>query len=88
MTPKKMKFMLDVTARLNRCEGHMRAVGRMVQEGRSCESLFVQLAAIRSAVSEISLKVLDNHLDECVSSGKSSAAELRTITKLMLSGKA
>lgn len=83
-----MKFVLDVTSRLNRCEGHIRAVRRMVQEGRSCESLFVQLAAVRSALGEVSLKVLDNHLDECVRKGKSGAGELRTITKLMLSGKA
>ena len=59
----------------------------MVEDGKSCESLFVQLAAVRSAVNQISLRVYDNHLDCCLSkSGKSSSRELKFVSRLMLTG--
>ncbi len=77
--------------RLKRCEGHLRAVRAMLEEGRSCETLFVQLAAVRSAMNQISLKVYERHIDHCLS-GKSPkdarARELKFISKLLLSGKA
>ena len=39
----------DLTARLARIEGHVRAVRQMLEEDESCEDLMVQLAAVRAA---------------------------------------
>jgi len=83
----KSVFIKETVNRLSRCEGHMRAIRRMVEEGKSCESLFVQLAAVRSAVNQISLTVYENHLDSCLAkNGKSSSKELKFISRLMLAG--
>jgi DNA-binding FrmR family transcriptional regulator len=78
----------DISDRLSRCEGHIRAIRGMIEADKSCEALFVQLAAVRSAINEVSLRVYEKHLDHCLSGkqGKQSR-ELRFISKLMLSGK-
>ena len=85
-------FVKDVSNRLSRCEGHLRSVRNMISEGKSCEALFIQLAAIKSALSQVSLKVYENHIDQCLSAKKSSLAkenkELKFISRLMLQGKA
>ncbi|MDO8585998.1 MAG: metal-sensitive transcriptional regulator [Armatimonadota bacterium] len=39
----------QVVARLARVEGHVAAVKRMVEEGRSCADVLMQIAAVRSA---------------------------------------
>ncbi len=79
-------FIRSTANRLSRCEGHVRAIRRMVEEGKSCESLFVQLAAVRSALNKISLKVYENHLDSCLSKSSRNNKELKFISRLMLSG--
>ncbi len=90
--PNNEKFVREVAARINRCEGHLGSIGDMVRSGRTCESLFVQLAAVRSALNEISLKVYEHHIEKCLGKGarKSSLTEVRElkfISKLLLSGK-
>lgn len=76
--------------RIKRCAGHLESVGRMIGSGRTCEEVLVQLAAVRSAVNQISALVYEKHLDECVrrgGSGKHSIRELKVISRMLLSGK-
>ncbi len=55
-----------VRDRLARIEGHVRAVRRMIEAGRDCAEVMVQLAAIRSAVDRVSRVVLRDHIHSCV----------------------
>jgi DNA-binding FrmR family transcriptional regulator len=52
--------------RLSRIEGHIRGVKRMLQEQANCEDILIQLNAIRSAVNQVTIKVLEGHMDTCV----------------------
>lgn len=52
--------------RISRAAGHMKAVGRMVEEGRDCSDVLIQLAAVRSAVNGIGKLVLSDHMTHCV----------------------
>ena len=54
------KHTKEVINRLSRIEGHVRAVKGMVEEGRACPDVLIQLAAIRSAVEQASRVVLCN----------------------------
>lgn len=87
-----MKYLLDVSNRLSRCEGHLRSIRGMVQDGKSCEALFVQLAAVRSALHEASMKIYENHLEYCLKKNHHSHTtadknrELKFISRLMLKG--
>jgi len=51
--------------RLRRIEGQLRGVQKMISEGRDCESLVIQLAAIRSAVESAGALVLNNYMKLC-----------------------
>ena len=55
-----------VKNRLARVIGHLQAVERMVDEGRDCAEVLVQLAAIRSAINNICKIILKDHMDHCV----------------------
>lgn len=55
-----------VRNRLARVIGHLQAVDRMVDEGRDCAEVLIQLAAIRSAINNICKIILKDHMDHCV----------------------
>jgi CsoR family transcriptional regulator, copper-sensing transcriptional repressor len=56
----------EVVNRLSRIEGHVHAVKGMVQEGRACPEVLIQLAAIRAAVEQVSRVVLSDHVESCL----------------------
>ena len=64
----------EVVNRLARIEGHVRAVKRMAEEGRACTDLLVQLAAVRSAVEQVSRVVLADHVESCLRGAAASGA--------------
>ena len=55
-----------VINRLARAIGHLESVKRMVEEGRDCTEVLVQLAAVRSALSSTAKVILKDHLEHCV----------------------
>ena len=55
-----------VINRLSRAIGHLESVKRMVQEGRDCSEVLVQIAAVKSAVNNIGKMVLQDHINHCV----------------------
>jgi DNA-binding FrmR family transcriptional regulator len=55
--------------RLNRIEGQIRGIRRMVQEPRLCIEILQQLAAAEAALSRISLSVFRHHVETCVPKG-------------------
>ena len=56
----------DLKARLARIEGHVRGVREMLEKDESCEDLMIQLAAIRSATTQVVVKLFEGHMDTCV----------------------
>ena len=42
------------------------AVERMIDDGRDCAEVFVQLAAVRSAINNICKIILRDHMNHCV----------------------
>ena len=43
-----------VLNRMSRAIGHMNAVKRMIEEGRDCSDVLIQLSAIRSEITNVS----------------------------------
>jgi DNA-binding FrmR family transcriptional regulator len=58
-----------LVTRLNRVEGQIRGIRRMVQEPRICLDILQQLAAAEAALNRISLAVLKYHVETCVPQG-------------------
>ena len=59
----------SLVTRLNRIEGQIRGIRRMVQEPRLCIEILQQLAAAEAALNRISLAVFKQHVDTCVPEG-------------------
>jgi CsoR family transcriptional regulator, copper-sensing transcriptional repressor len=55
-----------VVRRLKRAEGHLSAVRRMVEEGRDCPDILLQLAAVRAALDATAKVVLADHVESCL----------------------
>lgn len=48
--------------RLNRIEGQIRGIARMVDEDRYCLDILIQVAAVSRALQSFALELLDDHL--------------------------
>lgn len=57
------KAVLD---RLAKATGHLNSVRKMVENGRDCTEVIVQLAAVRSAINGICQLILQDHIDHCI----------------------
>ncbi|MDD5914082.1 MAG: metal-sensing transcriptional repressor [Oscillospiraceae bacterium] len=55
-----------VSNRLARAIGHLEAVKHMVEDGRDCAEVLVQLAAVRSALSAVGRMILKDHIEHCI----------------------
>ncbi|HEY9648084.1 MAG TPA: metal-sensing transcriptional repressor [Chroococcidiopsis sp.] len=56
----------QIVNRLSRIEGHIRGIKTMVQDGRDCPDVLVQVAAVRGALDRVARIILDEHLTECI----------------------
>ena len=52
--------------RLNRIEGQVRGVARMVEEDRYCIDVLTQLQAVRAALARVETEMLKDHLGHCI----------------------
>ncbi|MFN3746481.1 MAG: metal-sensitive transcriptional regulator [Hyphomicrobiaceae bacterium] len=52
--------------RLNRIEGQVRGLARMVEEDRYCIDIVTQIAAVRAALRRVEESILRDHIDHCV----------------------
>ena len=55
-----------VLNRLSRAIGHLQSVRNMVEEGRDCSEVLIQIAAVRSAIDNPGKLILQDHLKHCI----------------------
>ncbi len=65
----------QLVTRLNRIEGQVRGVKRMVMEPRLCVEILQQLSAAEAALNRVSLAILRIHVEACVPTGVESSPE-------------
>jgi DNA-binding FrmR family transcriptional regulator len=58
--------------RLHRIEGQVRGVERMVEDDRYCIDILTQISAVNTALESLAFKVLDDHVNHCVTDALSS----------------
>ncbi len=51
---------------LARTAGHVTSIKRMVEEGRPCSEVLIQLAAVRAAIDRAARLVLEDHVESCL----------------------
>lgn len=56
----------DLRHRLSRIEGHVRGVRKMLEEERDCDDILTQVAGVKAALQQATIKLLEGHLETCV----------------------
>jgi len=56
----------NLTSRLNRIEGQVGAIKRMLEEGAYCVDLLHQIAAVQAALGKVGSIILEDHMQGCV----------------------
>ena len=56
----------SVLNRMSRAIGHLQYVRKMVEEGRDCSEVLIQLAAVQSALQNTGKVILQDHLKHCI----------------------
>ena len=79
----------DLINRLNRIEGQIRGIKRMVDEDAYCPDILIQVAAVNAALNSFNKVLLGNHIKTCVTQdikdGKEETVDelVSTLQKLM-----
>lgn len=55
-----------VLNRLSRATGHLEHVRKMVEEGKDCSEVLIQLSAVISALNNTGKVILKDHLEHCI----------------------
>jgi len=55
-----------VINRISRASGHLVSVKKMVEDGRDCSEVLIQLAAVRAALGSVSRMILKDHIEHCI----------------------
>ena len=78
----------DVVKRLRRIEGQVGGIVRMIEDGRDCEDVVTQLAAVSKALSRAGFKIVASGMRQCLdpeSGSERAALDEARIEKLFLS---
>ena len=55
-----------VLNRLSRAIGHLESIRRMVEEGRDCSEVLIQLSAVKAAINNTGKVILQDHIEHCI----------------------
>lgn len=61
---EEKKYNQAMVNRLARVTGHLKMVRKMVEEGRDCSEVLIQLAAVKSAINGMGKEILKLYIDQ------------------------
>ena len=55
-----------VLNRISRAIGHLESIKRMVESGRDCSEVLIQLSAVKAAINNTGKVILQDHIAHCI----------------------
>ena len=75
-----------ISKRVKRAQGQLGAVARMLEEGRNCDEIVIQMSAVSKAINTAAFTLISASLKECIVEGKTNSdAVTEKLQKLFLS---
>lgn len=71
-----------IIGKLKRIEGQVRGIQNMVDEGRECEDILIQISAVSAGITSVSKDILNHHIEHCVVDGIRQGDVAKTIQSL------
>lgn len=78
--------MIDLLRRLNRIEGQIRGLARMVEKGSACEDVLTQIIAARTALDQVAVNLVRSHVAQCIENlpPEEAAAKIARAAELLI----
>ena len=74
-----------ISKRIKRAQGQLGAVARMLEEGRNCDEIVIQMSAVSKAVNTAAFTLISSSLKECLIEGNTNQdAVTERLQKLFL----
>lgn len=81
----KEDVVADVLKRLRRAQGQVGGLVQMIESGRDCKDVVIQLAAVSRALDRAGFKIIASGLEQCVSDdSEQGALDRAQLEKLFL----
>lgn len=74
-----------VINRIKRAQGQLSGVLRMLEEGRDCEDVVTQMAAVSRALDRAGFAIIAQGMQQCVTGEGADALDVQKLEKLFLS---
>lgn len=75
--------------RLRTIKGHISGIEKMIEEGKSCDEVLLQIAAIKSSVHKVGIVIMEEHAMQCMLSDEagniSNREQMERVIKTLLS---
>lgn len=65
-TPRNEQQIKDLKTRLNKINGQINGISKMIEENRYCSDVLMQIAAVEKALQQVGYIVLSEHMKTCV----------------------
>ncbi|MCF6462730.1 metal-sensitive transcriptional regulator [Clostridium sp. Cult1] len=72
-----------IIRRLRRIEGQVKGIQKMVEEGKYCGDILIQIAAVRAAMNSVGGLILENHMKDCLKNYLDGVAEDEVLDDLV-----
>jgi DNA-binding FrmR family transcriptional regulator len=73
-----------VINRLRTIKGHIAGIEKMIEEGKSCDEVLLQIAAIKSSIHKVGVVIMEEHAMQCmVSDEKGNVANIEQMEKVI-----
>lgn len=73
----------NIKRRLNRIEGQIKGIQKMIDKNESCDSVLVQIAAVRAAINKVGGMILENYAHSCVKDAVSKGTGEKSVDQLI-----
>jgi DNA-binding FrmR family transcriptional regulator len=60
------EFKQQILNRMNRVEGQVKGIKKMISEDQYCDDVLTQISAVRSALGAVAESLLQAHLNSCI----------------------
>ncbi len=77
--------MVAVVKRLKRAQGQIGGIIKMIEDGRDCQDIVTQMAAVSKALDRAGFAVIALGLKQCITDPEAHAMDLESMEKLFLS---
>lgn len=69
--------------RLKTIKGHIGGIERMIEDGKGCQEVLLQIAAVKASLEKVGYSLLEEHAVQCLVKDNSGKVDADEVTELI-----